>query len=324
MIPMRLGIGVSAVTVAALVAGQQAPTIRVPVRLVSVSTLVFSKEGRLIPGLEKTAFRVFDNGRLQQVTFDTASTPVAVAVAVQVNREVRSYLPFIAKVGSVIDTLLVGESGEATVIGYNGDVTMLKAFDTGNVQSSLKKIFASGRQARMIDAGMRAIALLKERPAPRARILLFVGQPMDSGSESSLASLKEQAERESVSVYALSLPEFGKAFVSDTFSLRGLPTERGGFEAGVDLGNLMAVLGRSSHAEKGSDPFSVLTAATGGTQIHFRRQNELEGAIATIGVELRSAYLLSYSPSSTEIGYHTVDVELTFPAPGPMRGLAIG
>jgi len=56
-----------------------------------------------------------------------------------------------------------------------------------------------------------------------------------------------------------------------------------------------------------------LTAATGGTQIHFRRQNELEDAIATIGVELRSAYLLSYSPSSTEIGYHTVDVRVDVP-----------
>src|SRR5207245_4030583 len=117
-------------------------------------------------------------------------------------------------------------------------------------------------------AGLRAIALLKERPAARARILLFIGQPMDSGSESTLAPLKERAEKENVSIHALTLPEFGKAFVSDTFSLQGVSRgERGGFRAVVDLGALIAVLGRSGAAENGADPFSTLTAATGGTQL---------------------------------------------------------
>jgi len=39
-----------------------------------------------------------------------------------------------------------------------------------------------------------------------------------------------------------------------------------------------------------ADVFSVLTAATGGTQLHFRKQNQLEDAIAIVGVELRSSY----------------------------------
>ena len=117
-----------------------------------------------------------------------------------------------------------------------------------------------------------------------------------------------------MAVYALALPEFGKAFVSDTFSLEGVSRgERGGFRGGVDLGNLVAVLRRSSHAEKHADPFSILTAATGGTQLHFRKQKELEDAIATIGVELRSAYLLSYYADSTESGYHTVTIEVDMP-----------
>src|SRR5258708_11715898 len=163
----------------------------------------------------------------------------------------------------------------------------------------------------MIDAGLRAIALLKERPRFRSRVLLFIGQPMDSGSESRLAFLKEQAEREDVSIYALTLPEFGMPFVSDTFTLQGVSgDERGGFRAGVDLGNLISVLNRSGNAEKGADPFSILTAATGGVQIHFRKQKELESAISLISVDLRSAYVLSYAPSSAETCYHTIRVEV--------------
>jgi len=294
-------------------AAQQEPIIRVPVHLVNLPTLVFSKENRLVPGLQATDFRVYDNGNLQKVTLDIASTAVSVVLAIQVNQDVREYVPFIKKAGSVVEALLVGDSGEAAVITYGGDITVVKPFDTGDVQIALSKISTSGRPARMLDAGHRAITLLKERPAPRDRILLFIGQPMDSGSEVTLGFLKEQAERENVSIHTLTLPEFGKAFVSDTFSLQGLPRDGGGFKAGVDLGKLITVLNRSSAVEKGADPFSVLTAATGGTQLHFRKQKELENAIATIGVALRSAYLLSYSRGSIETGYHSITVEVNVP-----------
>jgi hypothetical protein len=35
--------------------------------------------------------------------------------------------------------------------------------------------------------------------------------------------------------------------------------------------------------------------------------------MATIGVELRSPYLLSYTPSSIETGYHTIKIEVETP-----------
>ena len=311
---MRLGLAVTALSLASLAAAQQIATIRVPVRLVTVPALVFSKEGRLIPGLQRTDFRVFDNGRLQKVTLDTALTPVSIVLAIQMNQDVRRYAPFIAKAGSVVEALLAGESGEAAVITYSDDVATVKPFDTGDVQSALRKISANGKRARTIDAGVRAITLLKQRASSRARILVFIGQSMDNASESDLAFLREQAERENVSIYALTLPEFGKAFVSDTFFLHGVSRgEGGGFRAGVDLGKLIPVLSRSSEMEKGTYPFSILTAATGGTQLHFRKQKELEDAIAIMGVELRSAYLLSYSPSSTEAGYHTINLVVDVP-----------
>jgi VWFA-related protein len=290
-------------------------TIRVPVRLVNMPTLVFSKDGRILPGLQRNDFRVFDNGQPQQVALETASMPVSIALAVQLNEDVRAYIPFIVKAGSIVDTLLVGATGEAAVVAYSDAVSLVKPFEAGDVQSALKVVPAHGTHARMIDAGLRAIALLKQRPASRTRVLIFIGQAMDSGSESGLDVLKEQAERENVAIYALALPQFGKAFVSDTFSLQGLSSssDKGGFKAGVDLGKLISVLNRRSKAEKSVDPFSILTAATGGTQLHFRKSKEFEDAIATIGMELRSVYQLNYYPSSTQAGYHRIQIEVDVP-----------
>ena len=124
------------------------------------------------------------------------------------------------------------------------------------------------------------------------RILLLIGQPADAGSETALDAVREQVEQENLSVYALALPELGKAFVSDPFTLDGLTRERGGFKAGADLKNLVKVLERGSAASAAADPFSVLTAASGGTQIRFRKQAEIEGGLAAIGLQVRSAYTL--------------------------------
>jgi VWFA-related protein len=299
--------------ISACAAAAQTPTIRVPVRLVTAPTLVFSNDDKLVFGLEERHFQVFDNGNAQKAALDTDYAPVSVALAVQANQDVRSYVHFIARVGSAVDALLVGETGESAVLSYGADVRVVKPFDGGDVQTALRKISAAGKHAHAIDAGMRAIAMLKERSRRRARILIFIGQPLDDGSDSTVETLRSEAERESVSIYVLTLPEAGKDFVSDTLSLQGLPRERGGFQTGVDLGRLVPALARNANVEAKADPFSRLTAATGGTQFRFRTQRELEDGIALIGVELRSAYVLSYAPSSREHGYHTIRVEVAVP-----------
>ena len=108
--------------------------IRVPVHVVNAPTLVFDRQGRLVPGLNQTDFQLLDNGRPQQVDLDPSVDPVSVVLAVQMNRDVRAYLPFIARVGSVVEALLVGATGEGALIAYNSDVTVLKPFDSGDVR----------------------------------------------------------------------------------------------------------------------------------------------------------------------------------------------
>lgn len=230
-------------------------TIHVPVRLVPAPTIIFSKDGKLIPNLSASDFRVFDNDRLQKASLDSSIAPISLAFAVAATQDVRAYLPFVAKSGALVETLLVGETGESAVIVYGDELSVIKPFESGDLQSTLRK----------------------------------------------------------VSIFAVALPEFGRAFVSDTFSLEGLTRERGGFKAGADLGKLISVLNRNSKIESATDPFSLLTSATGGTQLRARNQKEFEKAIDSVGVQLRSLYLLSYSPSSSEIGYHTIKVEVDVP-----------
>ena len=296
-------------------AAQAPATIRVPVRLVSVPTLVASTQGKYISGLSAADFRLTDNGRPQSFKLDTNLLPVSIAVAVQVDQDVRAYIPFIAKAGNLIDNSLAAATGEAALIEYNDEVSVAKPFGDGDLDRAIRNISPSGHQARMIDAGLRAIALLKERTGPRSRVLLFIGRPMDSGSSAKLDVLEAQAERENVQVYAFTLPLFGKSFVSDAFTLQGLGSQwyKGGYEASVELTKAVPALRRAAQARARSDPFSFLTVATGGLQISFRKQRQLENAIIAMGDALRSRYVLSYAPYPANIGYHTIAVRVGIP-----------
>lgn len=304
---------------AALLAAPQTPVIRVPVRLVSVPTLVFAPDGKTVPGLEARDFQVLDDGRPQRFTLDTDYLPPSVAVVVQVSAQVRSYLPFIARVGSAVQDLLVGETGEAALITYDDFVEVRKDFTGGDMREAFHTVKEGGKRARMIDAALAGVDLLKAQPTSRSRILLLIGQAMDHGSQAKFEALQAQAERENVTIYALALPQFNKAFVEDTFSLEGLSSgiDRGGFKAGVDLGKLAPTLTHAAASEEKADPFTILTRDTGGTQLHFRSQRALEDAVGIVGTEMRSVYTLSFAPDLARPGYHALKVEVSLPGATP-------
>ncbi len=278
---------------AALLMAQDAPVIRVPVRMVALPTLVFSKENRLIPGLRQADFKVLDEGVPQAIHLNADFSPVSVVIAIQANHEERKSIPFIAKVGSVMEAHLVGATGRAAVIAYDKNISVLKPFGSGDVGLAFRALSSKGTGARMIDAGMQAIGMLKERKRTEARVLLFIGPVVDHGSEAEWSRLQEEAERENVSIYALNS--------SGGFENRARPEN-------LDLGWLISTLGHSE-----SDPLSPIVKATGGTELHFHGQRELEDAIGTLGVELRSIYLLSFYPTSDKPGRHALSVRVSIP-----------
>jgi VWFA-related protein len=306
---------VAAIVCIAHARGEQGQTIRVPVRLVSVPTLVVSKDGKYVPGLSVGDFRVTDNDRPQAITLDLGRLPASLVVAVQANQDVRAYLAPIAKTGALLDDSLAGATGETALITYNDEINVEKPFASGDLQSALKMLSPSGRGANMADAGMRAIELLKERPGPRSRILVFIGQAVDSGNTKAVETLAVHAERDNVQIYALTLPIVGRTFVSDSFRLQGFGSQgyRGGYEASVELTKAVPALRRLGHASTHTDAFSLLTAATGGIQLHFRRQQQLENAIIGLGDALRSRYFLSYRPDRYDSGFHKIVVHVDVP-----------
>jgi VWFA-related protein len=294
---------------------QETSTIRVPVRLVAVPTLVLSRDGKFVSDLKINDFRLTEDGQVRRINLDTESLPLSVAVVVQIDRDVRAYLPFISRVGSMLDDSLAAVTGETALIAYNDTVELIKPFEGNSLQSAMRQLSPSGTGAHLVDAGISAIELLRARTGPRSRVLLLIGQSIESGSARKIADLQSEAGRINVQIYALKLPIIGRAFVSDTFRLQGLGSQgyRGGYQASIELTRAIPGAVHAGEASAGTDPYSVLTKLTGGFVIHFRKQRELEDAILLMGDALRSRYFLSFSPEAKDTNSHRITVEVKQP-----------
>ena len=58
---------------------------------------------------------------------------------------------------------------------------------------------------RLYDAMARGISLLEQRPAPRRRILVVVGEAQDTGSENKLGEVLRMAHLANVTIYSIGL-----------------------------------------------------------------------------------------------------------------------
>jgi hypothetical protein len=62
------------------------------------------------------------------------------------------------------------------------------------------------------------------------------------------------------------------------------------------------------------NPAQVFTEGTGGAQFTFKKERGLEDAIASLGREIHSQYLITYPPDDlTEDGFHEIRVDVDMP-----------
>lgn len=308
-----------AVLAASTVFAQSPVTIRVPVRVVTVPTAVVSPKGQFVRDLQARDFSVFDNDLRQSLRLDYVDEPLSLAVVVQVSDPVRAWLPLVRRAGSVVETLLLGATGEASLTVYSDEVKVIQPLteDSGLLDRVFRQISLTGSASRTVDAVASAAHQLAQVSSQRRRAILLIAQAGDEGSESRLADVLRDLEINNISVYSLVMPRAGKELVRKTVSLQdakdAFHRNDVGFMVGLDLGKLVPEIYRAKKAGAGENDLSVVTSETGGRQIPFRKLRDLEAGVSAIGEELHTEYVLSYTPGRYEPGYHRVRVEVIRP-----------
>lgn len=307
--------------------------IRVRVNLVSMPVTVRDNKNELVFDLSANDFHVYDNGKEQKIEhFDLGGDPLSIVLLVETSSHIEPLLPAIRKSGIVFTQTVMGQTGEAAVMGFNDQSTVLQPF-TGNhdaIEKVLNHLPEGTSGIKLYDSMLEAVRLLQKQPENRRRVLLVMSESLDSGSEARLGEVLRAAQLSNVAIYTIGLSTTAaelRAKPSDngptrvgppgTFPLPGIPgrpdTQSTQDEQYGNI-NLLAlavwVVQRAANVAH-EQSLAVASTATGGAHVNTFRDQTIEKALDAIGGELHAQYTLSYRPPGDEpSGYHEIKVKV--------------
>jgi VWFA-related protein len=311
------------------------PVIRSTVQVVLVPTLVMNRKGVTVSGLRVNDFTLYDNDKPQKIDRDVAFLPLSMVICIQRSAGVEVMLPKIRKIGNVLHDQLVGQGGEIAVVSFDHRIETLQDFtnDPDLINQAVAKIKPGGQNSRMIDAVQAAVHMLKYKK-DRRKVIVLISEIYDKSSEAPAREVATDLQLNNIDVYTLNINRILAALTAkpdlprpDPFPAGARPqpagtsvdpttrAQMGGAEGdSFDFVPVVEEMYREVKHVFVKDPARVFTKLTGGQELGFMTQAELEKAIATIGTEIRSQYILSYSPNNkVEGGFHTIRVTVDLP-----------
>lgn len=311
------------------------PTFRSSVQVVLVPTSVTDRRGRTVNGLRPQDFQLFDNKKLQEINRDVTFLPLSLVVCIQRSNNIEQILPKISKMGNVLHDMLIGQDGEAAIISFDHRVEVIQDFtsDPDRINAAVSQLRPGGQNSRLNDAVQLATRLLRNK-TERRKVVLMISETMDRSSEVGVKEVALDLQLHNVDVFTLNISRIVSRLTAkpvaprpDPFPAGTRPLPPGASQdpttvnqihgtqgMGGDLVPIFEELFTAAKALFVKNPAEVYTQFTGGREYSFLTQADLERAIAAIGTEIRSQYLLSYNPDNKlEGGFHRIQVIVNRP-----------
>lgn len=316
---------------------QQPPKNEIKVQVALVTTPVTVRDGRgaMVHNLDAKDFQVTDNGIAQKIShFDLGGDPISLVILVETSSRVEPLMPEIRKTGILFTQTVMGQTGEAAVVGFNDSVDKLQDFTSNadKIESTIASLRVGTSGSKLYDATAAGLEMLSSRPQAtaekpgRRRVLLILSEAVDDGSQKTLGEVLRQAQLANVTIYSVGLsttraelqskpkppqrPNLPVGSVPPPPGVPATPTYEDNYRYGsADLMAAVIWLVQHIHDQVRGSPLEMAAAATGGAQLSTFKDRSIEKAIDEIGGELHSQYTLSYTPTDADAtGYHEIKV----------------
>ncbi len=261
--------------------------IQVNVDLVLVNVTVTDPMNRLVTGLEKEHFQVYEDKAEQKILhFSSEDVPVSLGLVFDASGSMSNKMDK-ARMAALQFFKTANPQDEFFLIDFNEQPRMLSDFTNSieEIQNKLVFTAAKGRTA-LLDALYLAVNHMRHGKHQKKAILI-ISDGGDNHSRYTESEIKELVKEADVQIYAIG--------IYNVYGARGTPEEL----AGPGL-------------------LTELAETTGGRQFAVDNINELPDVAGKIGVELRNQYILGYSPQnlSKDGKWRKIKVKLN-----PPRGL---
>ncbi len=311
--------------------------------LVLVPTLVKTKQGTVVFDLTASDFSLTDNGIPQQITLDPEvdSQPLALAICVETGGTGGRHIEDYRRLGAILDALLGGVEHRVAVIGFDSKPHLLLPFTPEAAEASreLSSLREGDSGAAILDGVAFALTQLRNQPPRFRRAVLFFGETIDQGSETSLGETLRLISDTNTTMYTFAFSSAAAAISHEASKFGyGHPTEPGpprgcfskeGADAEYDGHYSRQVLDCLSQL---APPLRLVTMAwltarnalrtntaaslaqlTGGEFFRFNNPKDLRDSLIAASHNTLNHYILSFRPTSPTPGLHVLRVQLRSP-----------
>jgi Ca-activated chloride channel family protein len=261
----------------------QRPALRSSVELTVVTATVRDETGRLVTGLPREAFEIYEDGAAVPISqFSNERVPLGLGLLLDISDSMfgRRIKDAEAAVEQFLTTLL-DPADAFFVMTFNHQPRLVFGWKTeaGGVHDALKTLKPTGSTA-IYDAMLAAMPYLDRRPRERAAIVLIT-DGADTASDVTLHDLRPALVRSDAFVYAIAIDTPEPQPIAQRVNIETL---------------------------------NEITAQSGGRTEVVRATGDIELATKNIAEELNHQYLLGYSsPHPGDGQYHSIRVRATNP-----------
>ena len=263
----------------------RAPNIRVDSTVVLINVTVTDPLNRIVTGLEKEHFRVFEDKAEQKIAhFASEDAPLSVGLIFDTSGSMGNKLQK-ARLAANQFFKTANPEDEFFLVEFNSRPELVQPFthNTEEIQNRLTFTQAKGRTA-LLDGVYLGLNHMKKARNTRKAILI-ISDGGDNSSRYTESEIKNVVREADVQIYAIGIYE--------------------------PIGSR----GRSAEELSGPGLLSEISEQTGGRHFPVENINELPDIAAKVGMELRNQYVIGYTPTNLERDgkYRKVMVKLVQP-----------
>ncbi len=279
------------------------PSLRVTTNEVLVPTLVETHGGGILYGLKPDDFVLQDNGVPQKIRvqeeMDTA--PVALVVAIEQGRMSALEFDKFSRLGPLLDSFLTDPRSQAALVGFDSEPHLLHDYTHSSevLGQSLKTMEPGDGGDAILDTVNYAVDLLETQPKSYRRVLLLLSEARDHGSKhTKITGLIRKIGQSDVLVLTVSFSPLTAQFIHDV--------KDNGENRTLDMvGALVALI----QALKKNVTKEIATMS-GGEYTTFIGDKKFEQRVQDAAKHARNRYLLTFSPTDSAPGLHSIRVHL--------------
>jgi hypothetical protein len=227
---------------------------------------------------------------------------VALVVAVEQGRSGALEFDKVAKLGPLLDLFLGDGRGEAALVSFDSKPLLVRDFTRSieDLTDDMRHMQPGDGGAAIMDTVGYAVDLLASQPKEYRRVLLLVSEERDHGSQHTRPEkLVERVGLTDVLVLSMTYSPSRAELLHDM-------KDSGDNRVMSPIGSLLMI----TQAMK-KNVAKQIAVMSGGEYAPFTRDKGFEDRVAESAKHAQNRYLLSFRPSDSTPGLHTLRVRLT-------------